>query len=50
METRKKMLLKFTAAGKPQAKPDGKIPKNPDVPKKGYDPKELQDKLPEKKR
>ena len=33
-----------------QAKGNGRIPKNPDVPKDGYDPKNLQDPLPPKKK
>lgn len=33
-----------------QAKGGGRILKNPDVPRKGYDPKSQQDPLPQKKR
>lgn len=31
-----------------QAKGDGRIPKNPDVPRDGYDPKSMQTPLPPK--
>ena len=33
-----------------QARPDGRVPKHPDVPRKGYDPKSLQDVLIPKKK
>ena len=39
---------RFSWASK-QAKGDGRIPRNPDVPRNGYDPKNQQDQLPKKK-
>lgn len=43
----KKVLLKFTRdCG--QTKPNTKTPKNPDVPRKNYDPKNLMNTLPTK--
>lgn len=39
---------RFSATSK-QAKGDGRIPKDPDVPRKGTNPKDDQDKLPQKK-
>ena len=44
-----KIEVRFSQISK-QAKGNGRIPKNPDVPRKGYDPRNLQDQLPQKKR
>lgn len=48
-ETKKQVLVKMTRdCG--QAKANGRVPKDPDVPKDGYDPKSQQDELPSKKK
>ena len=45
-----KMRIIFTEDSR-QARPDGRVPKHPDVPRKDYDPKSLQDVLiPNKKK
>lgn len=45
----KRAYLEFTNDSG-QDKPNKKAPKNPDVPRKNYDPKSLMDNLPPKKK
>ena len=45
----KPVKVKFTSECR-QSKPNKKAPNNPDIPRKNYNPKELMDELPKKKK